>query len=85
MEKNKIIVISGLISIAFILLTGWFAFNSQIPVLFEFSFIFHLVPFAIGFSEGMSFGFYAYYIILWIVLYLISAAILRIRFSNKEK
>lgn len=67
---NKIVtfIISGIISLIFFLFTGWGAFHSHIPVLHDFSTVFHFIPFVIGFTTGMTFWIYLYYFVSWLFL-----------------
>jgi len=67
-RNYSVVIASSLISALFILLTGWISFSYAQSVLFEITFIFHLIPFGIGFAEGTSVWIYIYYLVLWICL-----------------
>jgi uncharacterized protein YycO len=85
MKKINPYILSGIISVIIIILTGWLASNSNISILSEFCFYFHLFPFIIGFSGGSSLLVILYYFILWIVLSLFIILIIKSYQSAKHK
>lgn len=74
MKKRKLILTSGFLSAFWLILTGWLAYGVDTP-LFDFSFLFHLIPWGIGFSEGTTIFFYLAYLLTWFVLSLIAIPI----------
>gem|GEM_PF-5843532 len=85
MKKLTPYILSALISALVILLTGWIAFSSNISILHDICFYFHLIPFGIGFSGGSTISIILYYSILWIVLALVMLPIVKIHDSAKSK
>lgn len=85
MKKYSVIFTSSIISVLFILVTGWIAFGNAMSVAFEFSFLFHLIPFGIGFTGGASILIYLYYLLLWGALSLLISPIIRAFNSSKNK
>lgn len=87
MKKYLVIITSSIISVLFILLTGWIAFGHAMSVAFEFAFLFHLIPFGIGFTGGASILIFLYYILLWAGLSLLISPIVRAfnKSENKAK
>lgn len=85
MKKYSVIITSSIISILFILVTGWISFGNAMSVAFEFAFIFHVIPFGIGFTGGASIMIYLYYLLLWIGLSLLISPIVRAFYSSKNK
>lgn len=85
MRKYSVIIASSIISVLFILVTGWIAFGLTMSIAFEFAFLFHLIPFGIGFTGGASILIYLYYLILWAILSLMINPIVRAFYSSKNK
>lgn len=85
MKKYSVIITSSIISIAFILLTGWISFSNADSVAFEVSFIFHLVPFGIGFTGGASILIFLYYLLLCAGISLLISPIVIAFYSSKSK
>lgn len=85
MKKYSVIITSSIISVLFILLTGWISFSHTISVLFDFTFVFHIIPFGIGFAGGASILIFVYYFFLWLALSLLISPIVRAFYSSKNK
>lgn len=85
MKKYSVIITSSIISVLFILVTGWIAFGNAMSVAFEFSFLFHLISFGIGFTGGASILIYLYYLLLWVGLSFLISPIVRAFYSSKNK
>ncbi|MEX2596467.1 MAG: hypothetical protein WEC59_06000, partial [Salibacteraceae bacterium] len=85
MKKYSVIITSSIISALFILVTGWISFGNAMSVAFEFAFIFHLIPFGIGFTGGASIIIYLYYLLLWVGLSLLISPIVKTFYSSKNK
>ncbi len=85
MKKYSVIITSSIISVLFLLVTGWVAFGDAMSVAFEFAFLFHLIPFVIGFTGGTSILIYLYYLLLWVGLSLLISPIVRAFYSSKNK
>jgi hypothetical protein len=85
MKKYSVIITSSIISILFILVTGWISFGNAMSVAFEFAFLFHLVPFGIGFTGGASIFIYLYYLLLWIGLSLLISPLIKVFYLSKNK
>lgn len=85
MRRYPISTTSSIISAVFILLTGWISFSHTISILFEFTFIFHLIPFGIGFTGGATILIFVYYFLLWIGLSLLFSPIVRAFYSSRNK
>jgi uncharacterized protein YycO len=67
-----------------IVFTWWGAYYSHISGLLEFSFMFHLIPYGIGFTGGTSILSFIYYIILWLLLSLIFRPVV-VGYNSSEK
>jgi hypothetical protein len=68
MKGYSPILLAAILSIVFIIVTG---FMSQVFIdsaLGKFSFLFHLYPFGVGFSGGNMMDVVVYYIELWLTL-----------------
>jgi hypothetical protein len=65
---GKRILMSGIIAFIFITLTGWNGLHAHTPFIWEYCFVFHLIPFGIGFSGGQFIYIILYYILLWLIL-----------------
>jgi len=85
MKKYSAIFTSSIISILFIVVTGWIAFGNALSVAFEFAFLFHLIPFGIGFTGGASILIFLYYLLLWVVLSLLISPITKAFYLSKNK
>ena len=85
MRKYNVYISSGIVSAIWLLLTGWISFGHQISHLFEFFALFHIIPWAIGFSEGTTIWFYLSYLFTWIVLSLLFIPIVKKYCSSKYK
>lgn len=85
MKKYSVLITSSIISALFILVTGWIAFGHTMSVAFEFAFLFHLIPFGIGFTGGASILIFLYYILLWTVLSLLISPIVSAFYSSQNK
>lgn len=85
MKKYSVLITSSIISALFILVTGWIAFGNAMSVAFEFAFLFHLIPFGIGFTGGASILIFLYYLILLVVLSLMLSPITKAFYSSKNK
>ncbi|HZX57142.1 MAG TPA: hypothetical protein VFE54_00395 [Mucilaginibacter sp.] len=77
MKRLKELIIPAITAVAFILLTGYLAFNS-IGWLADACFMFHLFPFGIGFSGGGGLVILIYYLVLWLVLTVLFLGIKRL-------
>ena len=85
MRKYTIYISSGIVSAIWLLLTGWISLGHQISYLFDFSFLFHLIPWGIGFSEGTTIWFYLAYLLTWVVLSFLFIPIVKVYYSSKFK
>lgn len=85
MKKYSVIITSSIISVLFILVTGWIAFGHAMSVAFEFAFLFHLIPFGIGFVGGASILIFLYYLLLCAGLSLLISPIVIAFYSSKNK
>lgn len=85
MKKLGPYIVSGIISVIIILLTGWIAFYRGTSILHDICFFFHLIPFGIGFSGGGTASVILYYFILWIVLAVVIIPIVAIYNSSRNK
>jgi len=85
MKKYSVIVTSSIISVLFILVTGWISFGNAMSVAFEFAFTFHLVPFGIGFTGAASIFIYLYYLLLWIGLSFLINPLVKAFYLSKNK
>ncbi len=85
MNKFTPYFLSAKISLVIILLTGWIAFSSNISILQEICFYFHLIPFGIGFSGGSTLLIILYYLALLFVVSLITFPLVQIYYSSKNK
>lgn len=85
MNKHSVIITSSIISVLFIFVTGWIAFGHAMSVVFEFAFLFHLIPFGIGFAGGASVLILLYYLLLWAGLSLLISPIVRAFYLSKSK
>ena len=68
MKNIKSYIIGGILSLLFILSTAWLAFGNHIDNASEIAFLFHLIPFVIGFSGGATTFVLIYYLIFWLIL-----------------
>ncbi|MCB9425905.1 MAG: hypothetical protein H6584_02580 [Flavobacteriales bacterium] len=82
---NKTSAIGGTLSVLFILTTWLIAFHYQIEILYELSFMIHLIPFGIGFGGGSSILIIAYYFVLWLILSVILKGLASLFFRSKSK
>lgn len=78
-------VTSGIISILFILLTAWVSFSHTHSVLFDFAFIFHVIPYGIGFTGEDPVWTWVYYFFLWLGLSFVFSLIVEAYRSSKRK
>ena len=84
-KKYKSSIIGGLLSAFFIILTGFFASSPQFSGIFDIAFVFHLIPFVIGFSGVSSLLIILYYLIFWLVFTLIFSSIYNYFLNSKSK
>ena len=54
MRNKKLVICSGLIGVLFVLTTVWGAFYKNISGFSDFCYVFHLVPFGLSYTEGVS-------------------------------
>jgi hypothetical protein len=86
MRKYQLFIASSIISILFIGLTGLILISKSLSVFYEFAFLFHLIPFGIGFSGGMTIWIYVYYFFLWVALsFLLSPIVFAFNSSENKK
>ena len=85
MKKYTVHITSGIISAIWLLLTGWIALGNHISYLFDFSFLFHIIPWGIGFSEGTTILYYLAYLFTWIILSFLFSPIVTTYYSSKHK
>ncbi|HRF79773.1 MAG TPA: YiiX/YebB-like N1pC/P60 family cysteine hydrolase [Flavobacteriales bacterium] len=85
MKKYSVIITSIIISVLFIFVTGWIAFGHAMSVSSEFAFLFHLIPFGIGFAGGASILIFLYYLLLCAGISLLISPIVRAFYSSKSK
>lgn len=72
LKRLKELAIPALLSLIFIVLTGLIGGDTiPIPFLQQFCFMFHLIPFGIGFAGGDTYQIILYYLVLWLVLSLL--------------
>jgi hypothetical protein len=85
LKKYTVHITSGITSAIWLLLTGWIALGNHISYLFDFSFLFHLIPWGIGFSEGTTILYYLAYLFTWIILSFLFSPIVKAYYSSKQK
>lgn len=74
----KSFLISFIISVVFLVLTGWIGLKLHIEPIWEFCFMFHLIPYGIAFGGGSVFFILLYYLILLLVTTLLVKTIIKI-------
>lgn len=67
MSLKKRILTSSALSILIIVITAFFAFN-DFGILSKLCYFLHFYSYAIAFSEGVGFLFYAYHVVLFLVI-----------------
>lgn len=84
MRNKKLVICSGLIGVLFVLTTVWGAFYKNISGFSDFCYVFHLVPFGLSYTEGVSIWVYLYYIILWFLISLVIHFFINSYFYKKK-
>lgn len=85
MRKYRVYIVSSIISILFITLTGLIIISNSLSVLYGFAFLFHLIPFGIGFTGGVTIWIYVYYFLLWVGLSFLLSPIVLAYYSSENK
>lgn len=74
----KSFLISFIISVIFLALTGWIGLKAHVEAIWEFCFMFHLIPYGIAFGGGSVLFILLYYLILLLIITLLVKAIIKI-------